>query len=171
MTETITIRVGHGNSHSAETYTATFQPVRTAGHLRLGWATVDNEDVLRFPVIVDDRNNRVLTVTDWQAPWRDADLADPEDFAYQMKFGAAQFRTPSGRVSDVHRHFLPMTPAKFRATLAALGYTQRGFAAYVGCHERAVRAWLAGERPIPPWLPVMLRLMASTKSQRKSGRE
>ncbi len=104
MTETIQIRIGHGNSHAAEIHTATFQPVRTAGHLRLGWATVD---YLTFPAIVDDRNKRVLTVRDWQAPWHDADLSDAENFAYQMRFGAAQFQTPTGEPSGVHRHFMP----------------------------------------------------------------
>jgi transcriptional regulator with XRE-family HTH domain len=51
--------------------------------------------------------------------------------------------------------------AEFRAGLAALGMTQRGFAAFTGSNERTVRRWASGEQDIPPWVPVMLRLMLS----------
>lgn len=53
-----------------------------------------------------------------------------------------------------------MTPTAFRQAIAALGYTQRGFASYVGSNERTVRRWTEGAQDIPAWVPVMLGLMA-----------
>jgi transcriptional regulator with XRE-family HTH domain len=53
-----------------------------------------------------------------------------------------------------------MTAAEFRAAIAALGYSQRGFATYTGSNERTVRRWALGEQDIPPWVPVLLRLLA-----------
>jgi len=53
-----------------------------------------------------------------------------------------------------------MTPTAFRQAIAALGYTQRGFASYVGSNERTVRRWAEGAQDIPAWVPVMLGLMA-----------
>ena len=52
-----------------------------------------------------------------------------------------------------------MTAAEFRAALEAVGYSQRGFAAYTGSNERTVRRWALGEKDIPPWVPVLLALM------------
>jgi hypothetical protein len=52
-----------------------------------------------------------------------------------------------------------MTPGDFGASLAILGYTQRGFANYTGANERTVRRWIAGELDIPGWVPRMLQLM------------
>ena len=52
-----------------------------------------------------------------------------------------------------------MTAPDFRRRIAALGYSQRGFAAYVGANERTVRRWAEGEQDIPQWVSVMLDLM------------
>jgi DNA-binding transcriptional regulator YiaG len=52
-----------------------------------------------------------------------------------------------------------MTTTEFRAALATLGYSLRGFAAYVGANERTVRRWALGEQDIPAWVPVLLGLM------------
>ena len=52
-----------------------------------------------------------------------------------------------------------MTAPDFRSAISRLGYTQRGFAAYVGANERTVRRWADGEQDIPRWVPVMLELM------------
>jgi DNA-binding transcriptional regulator YiaG len=52
-----------------------------------------------------------------------------------------------------------MTNQEFRADLKALGYSLRGFAAYVGANERTVRRWALGEQDIPAWVPVMLGLL------------
>jgi DNA-binding transcriptional regulator YiaG len=52
-----------------------------------------------------------------------------------------------------------MMAAEFRTALAALDYTQRGFAVYVGANERTVRRWADGEQDIHAWVPVMLDLM------------
>ena len=52
-----------------------------------------------------------------------------------------------------------MTPTDFCRRIAALGYSQRGFAAYVGANERTVRRWALGEQDIPPWVDTMLDLM------------
>ncbi len=57
-----------------------------------------------------------------------------------------------------------MTAGEFRAALAAVGYTQRGFAAFTGSNERTVRRWALGEQDIPPWVPVMLALMVPNRS-------
>jgi DNA-binding transcriptional regulator YiaG len=54
-----------------------------------------------------------------------------------------------------------LTPAQLRAALASLDMTQRGFARYCGANERTVRRWLEDEQDIPPWVPVMLRLMGA----------
>jgi hypothetical protein len=55
-----------------------------------------------------------------------------------------------------------MTAADFRRRIAALGHTQRGFAAYVGANERTVRRWAEGEQDIPRWVDVLLGLMERT---------
>jgi DNA-binding transcriptional regulator YiaG len=52
-----------------------------------------------------------------------------------------------------------MTADEFRGVLAALGMSQRGFAAYTGANERTVRRWALGEQDIPPWVPVLIRLL------------
>ena len=52
-----------------------------------------------------------------------------------------------------------MTSTDFRRRIAALGYSQRGFASYVGANERTVRRWAEGEQDIPQWVSVMLDLM------------
>lgn len=52
-----------------------------------------------------------------------------------------------------------MTAAEFNRRIAALGYSQRGFAAYVQANERTVRRWALGEQDIPPWVGVMLALL------------
>jgi len=57
-----------------------------------------------------------------------------------------------------------MTPTAFRQAIAALGYTQRGFAAFVGSNQRTVRRWAEGAQDIPAWVPVMLGLMASQRA-------
>jgi hypothetical protein len=54
-----------------------------------------------------------------------------------------------------------MTPARFLEALAALHWTQRGFAALIGYDERLVRRWASGHRPIPremgDWLEAAAR--------------
>jgi DNA-binding transcriptional regulator YiaG len=52
-----------------------------------------------------------------------------------------------------------MTADELRAALAALGFTQRGFAAYTGSNERTVRRWVAGDLDIAHWVPVVIRLL------------
>ena len=55
-----------------------------------------------------------------------------------------------------------MTDREFRDALAAHGFTQRGFAAFVEANERTVRRWAAGEQDIPGWVPVIIRLLGQT---------
>ena len=57
-----------------------------------------------------------------------------------------------------------MTPTEFTAALARLGFTGRAFAAFVGAHERSVRRWAGGTQDIPPWVPVMLRLIGTIQA-------
>ena len=54
-----------------------------------------------------------------------------------------------------------MTHAQLRAALASLALTQRGFAAFCGSNERTVRRWCDKTQDIPPWVPVILRLMGA----------
>jgi DNA-binding transcriptional regulator YiaG len=56
-----------------------------------------------------------------------------------------------------------MTAAELRATLARVGHTPRGFAAYTGVNERTVRRWVDGEQDIPKWVAVMLILIERLK--------
>jgi DNA-binding transcriptional regulator YiaG len=52
-----------------------------------------------------------------------------------------------------------MDSTEYRAELAALGLSQRGFAKYCGADERTSHRWASGQQTIPLWVPVMLRLM------------
>lgn len=56
-----------------------------------------------------------------------------------------------------------MTAPEFCRRISALGYSQRGFAAYVGANERTVRRWALGEQDIPPWVSVILGLLEGAK--------
>jgi len=56
-----------------------------------------------------------------------------------------------------------MTPATFRAALAALGYTQSAFAAFARVDPRTVRKWAAGDRAIPGPVVVLMEMMAKKK--------
>lgn len=55
--------------------------------------------------------------------------------------------------------WVPMTPAAFRANLAALCWTQRSFAAMLGCPHNTVHRWARGQAAIPlsiaTWLEEM----------------
>lgn len=51
-----------------------------------------------------------------------------------------------------------MTAPEFNRRIAALGYSQRGFASFVGANERTVRRWALSEQDIPPWVDVVLSL-------------
>lgn len=59
----------------------------------------------------------------------------------------------------------PVTPADFRKSLSTLGLTQAAFRREVETlggepiSKRTVENWANGERPIPPLLPALLRLM------------
>jgi len=52
-----------------------------------------------------------------------------------------------------------MTPATFRATLAALGYTQSGFAKIARVDARTVRKWASGDRAVPGPVVVLLEML------------
>ena len=53
-----------------------------------------------------------------------------------------------------------MLPNDFRNDLKAAGMSLQGFARYTGANERTVRRWATGDQDIPPWVPVMLTLLA-----------
>ena len=55
-----------------------------------------------------------------------------------------------------------MTAAEFRTALASFEWTQRRFAEFCGLDERSVRRWACEERAVPPWVPVMFRLMRAS---------
>ena len=50
-----------------------------------------------------------------------------------------------------------MTPTELRAFLSRLGLSQVGAAKVVGIDPRTMRRYLAGELPVPKWLPLALR--------------
>jgi DNA-binding transcriptional regulator YiaG len=54
-----------------------------------------------------------------------------------------------------------MTPTEFRASLASLGYSQRGFAAHIEMDERTVRRWALGELPVPRPVVLLLECMGA----------
>ena len=54
-----------------------------------------------------------------------------------------------------------MTPVDFRAALADLGLTQVGFARVARVDPRTVRKWVAGDRPIPGPVVVLLEMLRS----------
>lgn len=54
-----------------------------------------------------------------------------------------------------------MTPDDFRATLRSLGLTQAEASAVLGVSDRAIRAWMTGERTVPIPLAKLMRLIAS----------
>lgn len=54
-----------------------------------------------------------------------------------------------------------MTPADLRAACDLHNMTGNAMAAALGVSKRTWRRWLAGQ-PIPHWVPVMLKTMAST---------
>ena len=56
-----------------------------------------------------------------------------------------------------------MTPDDFRATLRSLGLTQAEASAVLGVSDRAIRAWMTGERTVPIPLAKLMRLIASGK--------
>ena len=61
-----------------------------------------------------------------------------------------------------------LTAAEFRNRIAALGYTQRGFAAYLGANERTIRRWAEDSHAIPPWVSVILNLMERMPNERRT---
>jgi DNA-binding transcriptional regulator YiaG len=56
-----------------------------------------------------------------------------------------------------------MTPATFRAALAALGYTQAAFAAFARVDTRTVRKWAAGDRPIPGPVETLIEVVVKDR--------
>lgn len=52
-----------------------------------------------------------------------------------------------------------MTPRQFQTKIEALGYSQRSFARFICQDERTIRRWIAGDRKIPTWIPVVLKLL------------
>jgi DNA-binding transcriptional regulator YiaG len=59
-----------------------------------------------------------------------------------------------------------MTPIALRASLAALGMSQSGFARLTGSNTRTVRRWVSGSAQVPLWVPLVLRLMALVPPKR-----
>jgi len=54
-----------------------------------------------------------------------------------------------------------MTPSRFNACLAALGWTKRGLAAILECDDRLVRRWAEGT-DIPASVAAWLETLAKT---------
>ena len=60
-----------------------------------------------------------------------------------------------------------MTATELRATFDRLGLSQTGAARCLEVEARTVRYWLAGDRPIPAWLVLMLDLMENVRGARE----
>jgi hypothetical protein len=56
-----------------------------------------------------------------------------------------------------------MTPAQYKKAIASLGLSQRVAGTLFSVDERTSRRWALGERPIPPCVAIVLRLLASGK--------
>ena len=53
----------------------------------------------------------------------------------------------------------PMTANEYRAAIAALGLSQGGAAAFLGCAPRTSRKWALSESPVPSAAALLLRFM------------
>lgn len=53
-----------------------------------------------------------------------------------------------------------MTTDRLRAILAALGWSQRGLAAILGCPDTLTRGWARGRSPVPPAVASWLERLA-----------
>ena len=53
-----------------------------------------------------------------------------------------------------------MNATRLRECLAALGWSQRGLADFLGCDERLVRRWAAGQLAMPPTVATWLEARA-----------
>lgn len=107
MNITITTYEPGDKKGSPHRYNATFEAVRTVRGRTLGWATVQYDGVeFCFPAItyVFEGEMRVRAVRDWQAPYNNVDLNDPEDVAVMTRPGSqGSFVTPRGDHFDCGR--------------------------------------------------------------------
>ncbi len=53
-----------------------------------------------------------------------------------------------------------VTPTRFRESLAALHWSQRGLAAVLQCDDRIIRRWSSGEAEIPASVAAWLETLA-----------
>ena len=59
-----------------------------------------------------------------------------------------------------------MRPTDLHAAARALGLSGNGMAKALGVSKRTWRRWLAGDTPVPHWVPVMIeQLMAAQAAQ------
>jgi hypothetical protein len=56
-----------------------------------------------------------------------------------------------------------MSPDELVRALAALALTQQGAARLFGHSDRAMRAWIAGDRMIPAGIAIVVRLLVAGK--------
>lgn len=52
-----------------------------------------------------------------------------------------------------------LTPDELRFALDRHNFTQKDFAEFCGVSQRSVRAWLAGEYPVPGYIVTIVRLL------------
>lgn len=55
-----------------------------------------------------------------------------------------------------------MVPVRFREVLRLLHWSSRSLADMLGCDERVIRRWAAGENPVPPSIAAWLEQRAAT---------
>lgn len=60
-----------------------------------------------------------------------------------------------------------MNAIELKSTRLSLGYkTHRAFAEALGVSKWAVDAWHTGKRPIPAWLPIMLKCLKDNQENK-----
>lgn len=86
---------------------ADFAVARQSGRWAIGWASITTESAnFRFPTVIHTGNDWVATVADWQGPFCDVDLADPESVATLASTGQGTFiSAKTGRPSEAWRKF------------------------------------------------------------------
>lgn len=62
-------------------------------------------------------------------------------------------------MSDLHEAERRMTPAELSKALHAVGLPMRRFCRITKTNYKTAERWLAGERDIPGWVPIVLKLL------------
>lgn len=64
---------------------------------------------------------------------------------------------------------MDMTPKQLQSFLDHVGLSQRGAAREIGIHERTMRAYIAGDLPVPRTVEYALRWVASQQGSKHAA--